>query len=69
MTMQPETRFRCDRCHAEVSVPLNDQPSLDRGKPPGDWLVMYLHGPTGSPQHLCPDCTKKFDGFMSECMS
>jgi hypothetical protein len=66
MTQQPEIRFRCDRCGAEISQPTNDQPALDRGKPPEGWLVLKIGAdPTTPPSHLCPNnCAQLFREFM-----
>lgn len=67
MTQQQETRFRCDRCGTDISVPLNEQPALQRGQPPADWLALhYISGPTGPATHLCPSCKPMFFDFMGE---
>lgn len=66
MTMQQETRFKCDRCFVEVAVALNDQPAMQRGQPPPGWLVLHVALNTAPPWHLCPDCNAGFDRFMEE---
>lgn len=65
MTTQQETRFRCDRCHDEVNVALNDQPALERGKPPEGWATLLIGSNTVPPSHLCPSCNSAFGQFMA----
>lgn len=67
MTQQQEMRFRCDRCHTEISVPLNDQPAMERGRPPKEWLSLHLDAATSPARHLCPSCGGLFRDFMEEC--
>lgn len=64
MTMQQETRFRCDRCRTEISVPMNDQPALERGKPPSEWRTLWIGANTNPPTHLCPECGPLFESLM-----
>ena len=66
MSQQQETRFACDRCHHTVNVPLNEQPSLERGKPPGGWVTLHINGPTSPPSHLGPSCAPMFEAFRHE---
>lgn len=66
MSLQQETRFRCDRCGIEINVPLNDQPAMERGKPPPDWLPLHIGSNTATPWHLCPECRAGFDAYMRE---
>jgi hypothetical protein len=66
MTMQQETRFRCDRCFVEVSVPMNEQPAMERGKPPDGWLILHVATNTSPAWHLCPGCRERFDALMRE---
>lgn len=66
MAQQQETRFQCDRCNVDISVPMNDQPALERGKPPKDWLVMWIDSNTAPACHLCPSCSGMFRDLMSE---
>ena len=64
MTHQQETRYRCDRCGTEATLPHNSQPSLERGQPPEGWAVLIIGNPTHPPQHLCPKCNTLFGAFM-----
>lgn len=64
MSQQPETRFACDRCHDTISVAHNDQPSLERGKPPAGWVTLHINGPTTPASHLCTRCAPLFEVFM-----
>jgi len=66
MTIQPEIRFRCDRCFDEISVSLNDQPAQERNKPPEGWMVLWVNETVTPSIHFCPGCKKAFDRMISE---
>ena len=65
MSIQPEMKFRCDRCHDEINVSLNDQPAQDRNKPPEEWLALWVGSTTEGATHLCPNCKIGFGMFMA----
>lgn len=62
MTQQIETRFRCDRCRNECYVAHNDQPALERGRPPQDWTPLRVG--EGPPLHLCAECSIDFATWL-----
>jgi hypothetical protein len=68
MTQQPETRFICDRCKTEISVPMNDQPAKDHGKAPGDWVVLHINSVTVPAHHLCPECGPLFFAYLEKAL-
>src|SRR3954468_22895497 len=57
MSMQPETRFRCDRCPTEINVVMQNTPS--RGLPPEGWLTARFDEDASRPlTHFCPSCAE-----------
>jgi hypothetical protein len=64
MTIQPEMKFLCDRCHDEVNISINDQPAQDRNKPPDNWLALWIDTTVAGATHLCANCAGSFKRFM-----
>jgi hypothetical protein len=65
MTMQQETRFRCDRCTIEENLVLQNTPV--RNAPPEGWLTLRINEDMNKPlTHLCPDCAALFLNLMTE---
>lgn len=61
MTQHLETRFICDRCKDEDTLPVGGLSSVV----PQGWLIMRIGGETDMPPaHLCQDCAKHFNVFM-----
>lgn len=66
MTLQPETRFTCDRCFVDINVSLNDLPAQNRARPPEGWKTLWMDDVTLPAMHLCPDCAPRFAAFMGD---
>lgn len=64
MTMQQETRFKCDRCAIDINVALNEQPAQARARPPEGWMAMWIDNSTEPARHLCTTCTPLLRKFM-----
>ena len=62
MTVQPETRFRCDRCDLEEILPMQNTPA-PRPKAPEHWITFWVDS-TDRQQHFCPKCAVDFGVFM-----
>lgn len=63
MTVQPETRFRCDRCEAEAILPVSNTPAQTRFAPPEEWMTLQVDN-LDLRNHLCPSCTQAYRDFM-----
>lgn len=63
MTAQFETRFRCNRCKAELNVPAQNVPDMMR-KPDG-WTIFWVEQSTMPAWHFCKDCSVDFQAFMA----
>ncbi len=61
MSLHPELRFHCDRCHSEVVQPYQNTPSDYRA--PASWMILKINNEDHS-RHLCTKCTEDFDTFM-----
>jgi hypothetical protein len=66
MSLQPETRYVCDRCGHEAIVPMQNVPAHQREQGPEGWLVMRLSGTAGELSHLCEKCHELFKVFMRD---
>lgn len=62
MSMSRELRFRCDRCHAVATRPVQNTPVPDRLDPPEGWMVLLVDN---SASHLCADCAPGLTGFLA----
>lgn len=70
MTAQQETLFICDRCTDRHVEPLTNTPAPTRGLiPPKSWTTVWVNEITRAPRHLCPDCTHRFNQFLSSASS
>lgn len=69
MTHQQEILFACDRCHAKLTVPLQNTPVAQRVTAPEHWTTLWLNDITRAPRHLCQDCSLQFRQLMAGCSS
>jgi hypothetical protein len=63
MTVQPETRFCCDRCGEEAILPVSSGPAQSRFMPPEGWTTIWVNS-TDLQRHLCVKCAVDFTAFM-----
>jgi hypothetical protein len=64
MSAFPEYRFKCDRCEAELYLPMENTPAGNKG--PHGWLQLRVGVDPSTPaRHLCIDCVAAFKEFFS----
>lgn len=65
MSAFPETRYQCDCCFVEATMPVQNTPVHTRAAGPEGWTAMTIGTEPNTPlTHLCGACSVRFSAFM-----